>query len=552
MNTGALHGDVDTLGWRFDNSYARLPEYFYARVRPEPVAEANLVLLNHRLAEELGLRLSSLSDKALAEVFAGSLLPSIADPIAQAYAGHQFGHFTMLGDGRALLLGEQITPTGARYDLQFKGSGRTPFSRRGDGRAALGPMLREYLISEAMHALGIPTTRSLAVATTGDWVYRDPPQPGAVLTRVASSHLRVGTFQYAAGYQRHQDASNAAGLAAGSVGSLETDQAPGARDGRSAVSTLLRYAMARHYPDRERSDCPALQFLHAVIDRQISLLVHWMRVGFVHGVMNTDNMTISGETIDYGPCAFMDTYHPETVFSSIDHAGRYAFVNQPAIAQWNLARLAEALLTEIDPDRNKAVEIAGEALEAFSGRYEDAFFCMMAAKIGIAEPSAINGEDKTLITDLLLWMQQAQADYTYTFWRLGQPDFSCADIATADHAPDHLHELAFPWQDLVSPDHDHKFGEPVFAQWKRRWQRRLGSNAASRRAAQRKMAEVNPVVIPRNALVEEALAAAVEADFVPMQRLLAQLAFPYSMQEKTSGLVSPRMTPAGYRTFCGT
>lgn len=546
MHTGSLQEDIDALGWRFDDSYARLPEYFYARVRPDPVAEASLVLVNHPLAEELGLRLFSPSDKALAEVFVGSLLPSTADPIAQAYAGHQFGHFTMLGDGRAVLLGEQITPAGARYDLQFKGSGRTPFSRRGDGRAALGPMLREYLISEAMHALGIPTTRSLAVATTGDWVYRDPPQPGAVLTRVASSHLRVGTFQYAAGYQRHQDMSNAAGVAAGS------DQAPGAPDGRSAVSTLLRYAMARHYPDLEQSDRPALEFLHAVIERQISLLVHWMRVGFVHGVMNTDNMTISGETIDYGPCAFMDTYHPKTVFSSIDHAGRYAFANQPAIAQWNLARLAEALLTEIDPDRNKAVEIAGEALEAFSGRYEDAFLCMMAAKIGIAETTAINGEDKTLITDLLLWMQQAQADYTYTFWRLGQPDFSSADNTTAGHGPGHLRETAFCWQDLVSPDHDHKFDQPAFLQWKRRWERRLGSNAASRSAAQRKMAEVNPVVIPRNALVEQALAAALEADFAPLQRLLAQLAFPYSMREKTSGLVSPGAMPPGYRTFCGT
>lgn len=549
MKTGPLEGNIDALGWRFDNSYARLPEYFYARVRPEPVAEASLVLVNHPLAEQLGLGFSALSDKALAEVFVGSLLPSSADPIAQAYAGHQFGHFTMLGDGRALLLGEQITPAGARYDLQFKGSGRTPFSRRGDGRAALGPMLREYLISEAMHGLGIPTTRSLAVATTGDWVYRDPPQPGAVLTRVASSHLRVGTFQYAAGYQRHQDVSNAAGVAAGPAAA---DPAPGARDGRSAVSTLLRYAIARHYPDLEQSGRPALAFLHAVIERQISLLVHWMRVGFVHGVMNTDNMTISGETIDYGPCAFIDTYHPETVFSSIDHAGRYAFANQPAIAQWNLARLAEALLTEIDPDRNKAVDIAGEALEAFSDRYEDVFSCMMAAKIGITEPTGIDAEDKTLITDLLLWMQQAQADYTYTFWRLGQPDFCSTDSATAGHARHHFREPAFDWQAFISPDHDHKFDQPAFAQWKQRWQRRLGCDTESRRVAQRKMAEVNPVVIPRNALVEDALAAAMQADSAPLQRLLAQLASPYSMQEKTSGLVSPGAMPPGYRTFCGT
>lgn len=548
MKTGSLHGDVDALGWRFDNSYARLPEYFYARVHPEPVAEASLVLVNHPLAEQLGLGFSALSDKALAEVFVGSLLPSSADPIAQAYAGHQFGHFTMLGDGRALLLGEQITPAGARYDLQFKGSGRTPFSRRGDGRAALGPMLREYLISEAMHGLGIPTTRSLAVATTGDWVYRDPPQPGAVLTRVASSHLRVGTFQYAAGYQRHQDASNAAGVAAGPAAA---DPAPGARDGRSAVSTLLRYAMARHYPDLEQSDRPALEFLHAVINRQISLLVHWMRVGFVHGVMNTDNMTISGETIDYGPCAFIDTYHPETVFSSIDHAGRYAFANQPPIAHWNLARLAEALLTEIDPDRNKAVDIAGEALESFSGRYEDAFLCMMAAKIGITEPTGIDAEDKTLITDLLLWMQQAQADYTYTFWRLGQPDFVLAGMEQEASLPQQVGDSL--GQVFLVPAHECRFDQPDFSTWKTRWLKRLGNHLAGRLAAQQRMAGQNPVVVPRNAQVEMALFAAVtDQDIAPFERLVSQLQHPYTLQDKALALVHPPETDLGYRTFCGT
>ena len=497
-----LQQAIDGLGWRFDHSYARLPEPFYARVGPEPVSAPMLILVNQGLASDMGLDLSQASADSLAQLFSGNRLPADAVPLAQAYAGHQFGHFTMLGDGRAVLWGEHITPSGSRCDLQFKGSGRTPFSRRGDGRAALGPMLREYLISEAMHGLGIPTTRSLAVVGTGDWVYREGPEPGAVLTRVAASHLRVGSFQYAAGISRPRTQA----------------------EGESPVRQLLHYAIARHDPKLADVERPALAFLQAVIARQVSLLVHWMRVGFVHGVMNTDNMALSGETIDYGPCAFIDTYHPDTVFSSIDHAGRYAYGNQPAIAQWNLARLAEALLTEIDPDTDKAIDLAGSVIESFSTQYEAAWLAMMARKIGLFEGADVGEDDQALILDLLQYMQESRADFTHTFWSLGQ-----------------------------SNEHAHHMDQERFVAWKGRWRARLGSDSSQWRRAQQQMQQANPVVVPRNAQVEEALRAAVEDhNLEPFEALLLQLQRPYDSEGKAPALLTPAIPTPGYRTFCGT
>lgn len=502
QKTDRLRQEIDGLGWRFDHSYARLPESFYARVGPEPVSAPSLILVNQDLARDLGLDLSEASADSLAQLFSGNRLPADALPLAQAYAGHQFGHFTMLGDGRAVLWGEQMTPAGSRCDIQFKGSGRTPFSRRGDGRAALGPMLREYLISEAMHGLGIPTTRSLAVVGTGDWIYREVPEPGAVLTRVAASHLRVGSFQYAAGL------------------SQQTRQSAG----ESPVRQLLHYAIARHDPDLADADRPALAFLQAVIDRQVSLLVHWMRVGFVHGVMNTDNMALSGETIDYGPCAFIDTYHPDTVFSAIDHAGRYAYGNQPGIAQWNLARLAEALLTEIDPDTDKAIDLAGSAIESFSTQYEAAWFSMMSRKIGIFVGSEVSKDDKALVLDLLQCMQDARADFTHTFWLLGQGE-----------------------------GYERLMDQEQLASWKLRWRTRLGSDPARQRRAQQQMQRENPAVVPRNAQVEEALRATVEDhNLEPFETLLLQVQRPYDVEGKSPALMAPALPLPGYRTFCGT
>ena len=332
ITTTGSAGD-GAIGWRFDNTYARLPDVLFAPAKPAAVREPRVSILNHRLADELGLDLGAMSPEAAAALFAGQDLPAGSRPIAQAYAGHQFGGFTMLGDGRAILLGEHRTPSGRLVDIQLKGAGRTRFSRGGDGRAALGPMLREYIISEAMAALGIPTTRSLAVVTTGEPVYRESVRRGAILTRVAASHIRVGTFEYLA-----------------------------ARRDEPTLRALADYAIDRHYPELADAPQKYLEFFRAVADRQASLIARWQLVGFIHGVMNTDNMAISGETIDYGPCAFMNAYDPDTVFSSIDHAGRYAYGNQPAIAQWNLARFAETLLPLLDPDQEKAVAVATEVL----------------------------------------------------------------------------------------------------------------------------------------------------------------------------------------------
>jgi uncharacterized protein YdiU (UPF0061 family) len=447
-----------------------------------------MVVLNRALARSLGLDAEALGSAAA--LFAGNELPPGAQPIAQAYAGHQYGHFTMLGDGRAILLGEQLTPSGERFDIQLKGPGPTPFSRRGDGRAALGPMLREYIISEAMHALGIPTTRSLAVVTTGETVYRETPLPGAVLTRVAASHIRVGTFEYAAARGDNQD-----------------------------LKALADYTLWRHYPDLKEAAAPYLALLEAIIERQAALIAQWQMVGFVHGVKNTDNMALSGETIDYGPCAFMDAYDPATVFSSIDHHGRYAYDRQPPITQWNLARLAEALLPLLHEEEASAIEIASNAISRFETSFKDHWLNGMRAKLGLFTGES---EDATLIQSLLDWMLQAKADFTNTFRALSTP--SSASLSQ----------------------------DPGFTEWHRAWQDRLSRQPQSAEEVAESMRRRNPAVIPRNHKVEEALAAAVhDADLSAMNRLLDVLASPYDHNRDIAEFAAPSDSES-YRTFCGT
>jgi uncharacterized protein YdiU (UPF0061 family) len=481
-------------GWTFDNSYTRLPEAFYVRLNPVPVRAPKLVVFNKPLARSLGLNPEALQGDEGATVFAGNKIPEGADPLAQAYAGHQFGYFTMLGDGRAILLGEQITPTHERVDIQFKGSGKTPFSRNGDGRAALGPMLREYIISEALHALGIPTTRSLAVVTTGEPVFRETTLQGAILTRTAASHIRVGTFQYAA-----------------------------ARDNPDALRTLADYTIHRHFPDLAAAENPYLALLQAVMERQASLVARWLLVGFIHGVMNTDNMALGGETIDYGPCAFMDAYDPETVFSSIDQNGRYAYGRQPQIAQWNLARFAETLLPLIHADQQKAVSLATEAVSGFPDTFRHFWLAGMRAKLGLSNQEA---EDGALVEDLLDSMQRHGADFTNTF----------RDLASG----------ALPEASV--------FQASDFKAWFERWQARLKRQPESREASRRLMNTHNPAVIPRNHRVEEALAAATErANFSVMEKLLGVLSRPYQDPPEEAGYhlpAPPSVEP--YRTFCGT
>lgn len=483
-------------GWRFDNSYTRLPQSLYSRVHSVPVADPNLVILNEKLASDLGLDKDALRE-AGGEIFAGNRLPEGADPIAQAYAGHQFGHFTNLGDGRAVLLAEYLTPQGLRFDIQLKGSGPTPYSRRGDGRAALGPMLREYIISEAMHALGIPTTRSLAVVATGEQVIREELLQGAILTRVAASHIRVGTFEYAS-----------------ALGDLD------------ALDALTEYTLKRHYPDLLGVENKALALLSGVIERQAELIARWMCVGFVHGVMNTDNMALSGETIDYGPCAFLDTYHSSTVFSSIDRNGRYAYGNQPDIAHWNLARLAEALLPLIDRDQEKAVAAAEEALARFSKLFRTQHEAGLRAKLGLI--TAEDG-DSELTKRLLDWMQGTKADFTSTFATLTKS----LDTGRFDGAVSQRGEAFQAWHDL--------------------WKVRLERQHYSTTEVVDVMRRANPVIIPRNHRVEEALVAAQSGDLTPLHRLLQVLEKPF---EETAANESYREAlPLGgepYRTFCGT
>ncbi len=480
-------------GWRFEHTYAELPQLFHAPAAPTEVREPRLVAFNRPLAAALGLDAEAIERLGGAAIFAGNGLPQGAKPIAQAYAGHQFGHFTTLGDGRAILLGEQITPSGARVDIQLKGAGRTNYSRRGDGRAALGPMLREYIISEAMHALGIPTTRSLAVVTTGEPVYREAALQGAVLTRVAASHIRVGTMEWAA------------------------------RNDSGAIRALADYTLMRHYPELADAPDRYLALLDAILARQASLIARWQLVGFVHGVMNTDNMALSGETIDYGPCAFMDAYDPATVFSSIDHGGRYAYGNQPPIAQWNLARLAEAMLPLFDSDADRAIERAIAVLDLFPLRFEQHWLDGMRAKLGLFTRE---DDDAALVNDLLAWMQQRSADFTNTFRLLTSGRL--LDASTN--------------------------ADPELEAWHRRLAARRTRQSQPPAEVDALMQRHNPAFIPRNHNVEEALQAATGNDYSVMERLLEVLATPYDHERDLPKFSAPGSGTGGqpYRTFCGT
>ena len=481
-------------GWNLDNSYARLPNLFYSSLKPTSVSSPKLIIFNYPLARSLGLNVQTLLSNEGIEVLSGNQIPEGALPIAQAYAGHQYGHFTMLGDGRALLLGEQITPQSKRVDIQLKGSGETPYSRNGDGRATLGPMLREYIISEAMHALGIETTRSLAVVTTGESIIREKVLPGAILTRVASSHIRVGTFQYIANW--------------GAVDDLRA---------------LADYTINRHFPVIEEVENRYIYLLNEVIKRQAKLIAKWQLVGFIHGVMNTDNMTISGETIDYGPCAFMDTYDTETVYSSIDTYGRYAYGNQPKIAEWNLARFAETLLPLLHDNKEQAVKIAQDALLEFNEGYHKNWLNGMIAKLGIFNEEK---EDKSLIDGLLSIMQKYHADYTNTFRAL-----------TFD-----------------KPEDTVLFGTTEFSQWYEQWKMRLSRQQESKTSSHLLMRNFNPAVIPRNHRVEESLEAAVENnDYSVMEKLLDVLSNPYAhTAEQAEYNILPDISNKTYKTFCGT
>ncbi len=486
-----MKSGINSINWNFDNSYSKLPDSFKENVKPTKVKSPELVLLNDNLAKELDLNFSDLDKDELSALFAGNILPQNSNSIAQAYAGHQFGHFTMLGDGRAVLIGEHISKNKNRYDIQFKGSGKTAFSRNGDGRAALGPMLREYIISESMHNLNIPTTRGLAVVKTGETITREVNLEGAILTRVASSHIRVGTFQYIS-----------------------------ARNKRDELKILLDYVIKRHFPHIEDSKNKPIEFLKTVLEKQIDLVVNWMRVGFIHGVMNTDNMSIAGETIDYGPCAFMDIYDPKTVFSSIDQMGRYAYCNQPIITKWNLSRLAECLVSLIDKDQNKAIELATEVINSFEKKYENKWLDMMRKKLGII---GVYEEDKFLILDLLTWMHKKKVDYTNCF---------C-------HLMDHENK-----KEVIYDDKE-------FKEWKKRWKKRLLINNNPEKFS-KLMRVTNPKVIPRNHKIEEVLESANQKNFEPFKNFLEVLKKPYNNQNGIQEYQSLNISKRKYQTFCGT
>ena len=481
-------------GFNLENSYSRLPEIFFTHQNASHVPSPKLVMLNYPLLTSIGLNEKALQSSDGIDIFAGNKIPEGATPLAQAYAAHQFGHFTMLGDGRALLIGEHISPSGERFDIQLKGSGRTPYSRGGDGKAALGPMLREYIISEAMNALGIPTTRSLAVVTTGESIIRETQLPGAILTRVASSHIRVGTFQYASKW-----------------GTVEE------------LRALADYTLQRHFKEGNDKKHPYFFLLQEVVRRQAELIAKWQLVGFIHGVMNTDNMAISGETIDYGPCAFMDVYDPNTVFSSIDVQGRYAYGNQPNIAGWNLARFAETLLPLLHINPNEAVKIAQDAISDFAKLYKENWLSGMRGKLGIFNEEI---EDESLIESLLTMMNKYSADYTNTFRGL-----------TLGNIEDNVLS-----------------GTPDFDKWYKLWQERLTRQDESKEASKELMQRSNPAVIPRNHRVEEALDAAVkQGDYSVMDGLLDALSDPYNYSKELgyySTLPEPSTCP--YRTYCGT
>jgi uncharacterized protein YdiU (UPF0061 family) len=503
--SAASHDLSSPVSFGFDNSYARLPEYFYVRQAPTPVAGPRLVKVNVELARYLGLDPEALASAQGVEILAGNRVAEGSEPLALAYAGHQFGHFvSRLGDGRANLLGEVVARDGARYDIQLKGSGRTPFSRGGDGRAALGPVLREYIVSEAMAALGVPTTRALAAVTTGERVFREMPLPGAILTRVAASHIRVGSFQYFA-----------------------------ARRDTEGIRTLADYAIARHYPEAAQTGQPYRALLDAVITRQARLIAQWMLIGFVHGVMNTDNTAISGETIDFGPCAFMEAFHPDTVFSSIDANGRYAYGNQPRIALWNLTRLAEALLPVLEQEAGSeeaGLLSAKDALDRFSPQFDAAYIAGIQRKLGLATERP---DDVELAEGLLELMAANNADFTLTFRRL-------CDAAATPEGDKGVRKL---------------FDAPVvYDTWAIAWRRRLAEEPRDAQARAAAMRTVNPAYIPRNHLVEEALEAAVQRqDFQPFEQLLDVVSQPW---EERPGLeryaIPARPEEIVTQTFCGT
>ena len=482
---------MNKINWKFDNTYSKLSNSFREFIKPTPVHNPKLVIFNYQLAEDINLDFSNLNKDELSKIFSGNDLPKESKTLAQAYAGHQFGHFTMLGDGRAVLLGEHIDNKKNRYDVQFKGSGITSFSRGGDGRAALGPMLREYIISEAIHALNIPTTRSLAVVKTGEKVVRENLLEGAILTRIASSHIRVGTFQYIAATQNIDN-----------------------------LNTLVDYTIDRHYPEIKKSKSKVLDLLNLVMERQCQLVINWMRVGFIHGVMNTDNMTISGETIDYGPCAFMDHYDPNTVFSSIDKFGRYAFSNQPPITKWNLARFAECLVPLIDKDGDVAIKLATDLIDNFQNIYEDKWLNMMRGKLGLFGEDK---NDKKLIEDLLDWMKKNKVDYTNTFCNL---------------MGDNSNEI---------------YKNKDFINWKNEWKKRSELNNLAKEKQTKLMRENNPIVIPRNHKVEEALVEADKGSFDKIKKLLTILKNPYINRNNIEEYQTPAPSSnKKYQTFCGT
>ena len=476
-------------GWNLQSSYTQISDKLFSELKPDAVTNPSTVIVNNELAEKLGLNLKGISEEDLSNLFSGNSLPHGSKPFAQAYAGHQFGQFTILGDGRAHIVGEQVTPDGEIFDIQYKGSGRTPYSRGGDGKAALGPMLREYLISEAMYYLGIPTTRSLAVVETGEKVYREVPLKGSILTRVASSHIRIGTFQFLAAHKDYE-----------------------------GMKSLLDFSIKRHFSNLKFSENLAIEFIKAVMQKQINLIVEWMRVGFIHGVMNTDNSTISGETIDYGPCAFMDHYDANTVFSSIDTQGRYSFANQPSIIQWNLVRLAECLLPLIDKDEKRSIEIAQNLINNFSSLFKDKWLQMMKQKLGIKDQSE---DDEELINNLIKWMQQKKPDFTNTF----------CNLMNYDHAD------------------DEEFEDDEFNNWKREWKKRVESKEYLD-----VMISCNPTLIPRNYLVEEALSEAeTDGKFDKFNELNEIISSPYKLKKvNIKYLETPSKTNIPYKTFCGT
>ena len=484
---------MSAYNFNFQHSYKELDGIFYSCVDPTPVADPKLVVINETLLASLNLDFSNLSDQQQANLFSGNILSEGSSPLAQAYAGHQFGHFAILGDGRAHLLGEHVTPSGATFDIQLKGSGPTPYSRNGDGRAALGPMLREYIISESMHALGVPTTRSLAVVSTGEQVRRETPLPGAILTRVATSHIRIGTFQFAA-----------------------------AQKDKTLLKALLNYTIDRHEPLLKRTDSPALSLLDSVIQLQSDLITNWLRIGFIHGVMNTDNVTLAGETIDYGPCAFMDQFDPKKVFSSIDRMGRYSYANQPKIIQWNIARLAEALLPLIDENFDKSIEVANEKINGFEKIFESKYVSMVRSKLGLFGE---HKEDKELYTDLTSWMHKHEKDFTNTFRDLSK-------------------ERLLEKQDYQNND---------FKDWHKRWKKRQEKNDMPKSSSISLMERTNPWLVPRNHNVERALQAAQEQDLDPFRKLLESIKDPYQENPKFGYYKSPpKPHERVLQTFCGT